>query len=638
MPKATLLYLHGVTSGDADDVWRSALDDSLQRLGHPSLSTIDVIAPLYIDELNGVDSEHRLPDITIPGLDDDTADRRRREFERRRTSIEILLGADEPHDGLPASDLLATVAVKSRGLAQARRYANEPNVRAAVLHRVLSALPTSGRLMIVGHSLGSVVAADLLRRLDPEIEVAGMVTIGSPLAHQPFDLEGLRDSLREPPTNLAWWANLWTPLDPVAADRGASAAAPWVVDRRITPSPDRWRAALKERDLFYLHKAAVYLADDCVATAIGRGLFGSQSKEIVQVVGPSEMALSPTEASVVIALRHAHLTLSHLDGDTKERFGEALRSVQAETFRQLVGQIDRDHRKIPPAVAELRVDLEDPLSPVRMPPAPVHLSTTELLVPLINIITTNTLSPFEIEVPERARTTALEQLTLDLEVGTWLARNVLGAIDEVREALDGPTNWFKWTALGVGAVALIGATGGMALAAAPGVAGAAAVTSALATFGPGGMVGGLLTAGTLITAGGGGIALGLAAPMASAASLEAVVATQLVAALARQKHGLRQESYTWDILTELERAVARELARVEPVSDKSASHVKELHHKRLAISRAIELLETKGLALQQEDDAPEPMSWPMPQPSSPQYFSLPQGAEHAPTTPQEDTP
>lgn len=44
----------------------------------------------------------------------------------------------------------------------------------------------------------------------------------------------------------------------------------------------------------------------------------------------------------------------------------------------------------------------------------------------------------------------------------------------------------------------------LTLAAGAGLAGAAAITSALAAFGPGGMIGGLLTAGALVTAGGGG--------------------------------------------------------------------------------------------------------------------------------------
>ena len=80
--------------------------------------------------------------------------------------------------------------------------------------------------------------------------------------------------------------------------------------------------------------------------------------------------------------------------------------------------------------------------------------------------------------------------------------------------------------------------------AAPGVAGAAAITSALAAFGPGGMIGGLLTAGTLVTAGGGGIAFGLASPGTTAETVEAVVGAQLAAALLRQRQGLEQDPTT----------------------------------------------------------------------------------------------
>ncbi len=71
-------------------------------------------------------------------------------------------------------------------------------------------------------------------------------------------------------------------------------------------------------------------------------------------------------------------------------------------------------------------------------------------------------------------------------LGTQYARDIIAAVDVARKTLSGDgTNWVKWAAMGMGAVALVVATGGLALSAAPGVAGAAAITSALAAFGPG---------------------------------------------------------------------------------------------------------------------------------------------------------
>ena len=122
----------------------------------------------------------------------------------------------------------------------------------------------------------------------------------------------------------------------------------------------------------------------------------------------------------------------------------------------------------------------------------------------------------------------MEHLTLDMGLGTQLGADVLKAAERAKDTLkEDNSDRLRWVLIGIGAAAVVAATGGLALAAAPGVVGAAAVTSALAAFGPGGMIGGLLTAGTLVSAGGGSIAAGLANPGTAAGTVEAVVATQL---------------------------------------------------------------------------------------------------------------
>lgn len=87
---------------------------------------------------------------------------------------------------------------------QARNYLSIDAIRVQVLSHILTKLPSSGRLVIVGHSLGSVIAADLLRYLPVDLRVGGMVTIGSPLANGRFDVDRMREALKEPPSNLGW--------------------------------------------------------------------------------------------------------------------------------------------------------------------------------------------------------------------------------------------------------------------------------------------------------------------------------------------------------------------------------------------------------------------------------------------------
>lgn len=584
--KPILLLLHGVGPGHQGDEWREALEPALAALGYPSLDGVTVIAPKYAHALRGADDDEAVPGVTAKAPSGEAARRNRREFERRVGAVEVVLGRHDRGSGWVGGDLVASTALAQPHFAQASNYLTKPKIRAQVLQRVLRRLPQKGRLIIVGHSLGSVVAADLVRRLPAGIHVVGMVTVGSPLANPRFTVDRLRESLKEPPTNLGWWVNFWNAADPVTTHRGISSVFPWMVDFRIPTvlSP-------------HCHNAEVYLADRAVAAAVGLALFGSLSRELVLRDRGVDIQLDYAETVALMALRYGHLTKARLEGDQRDRYAEALRTVQAATI-ELIGQRNEGvHRPMPSEIARLSFDLSDPSSLAPEPRHLSHLSREDAVVPLLSIGAANVISPFEIKVHKDARRKAMEDLTAEMGLGGQMGADVFAAADEARRALagDGGTNWLKWVAIGVGVAALIAATGGLALVAAPGVAGAAAITSALAAFGPGGMIGGLLTAGTLVTAGGGGIAYGLASPGTTAETVEAVVSAQLAATILRQRQGLEQDPSTWPSLIETGIAVRRELARLEACSDESAPSLKELQRKLVTIDRALSYLAKHGL-------------------------------------------
>ena len=191
----------------------------------------------------------------------------------------------------------------------------------------------------------------------------------------------------------------------------------------------------------------------------------------------------------------------------------------------------------------------------------------------------------------------MQDLTAEMGLGSQYGAHVFEAAKRAQDVLGGASmvNWKKWGALGAGAVALVLATGGLALAAAPGVAGAALITSALAGFGPGGMIGGLLTAGTLVGAGGGGIAFSLASPGTSAETVEAVVQRRLAAAILRKQQKLEPEFALWGILAANEITFRREYERLDEFSDESAQTLKELKKKLETIERAMRYLSDHGL-------------------------------------------
>ncbi|MFF8398084.1 trypsin-like serine peptidase [Streptomyces sp. NPDC016172] len=94
-------------------------------------------------------------------------------------------------------------------------YLGDSAVRQAVLDSVMETMPTSGELVLVTHSLGTVVGMDLLARLPDGLDPVLLVTTGSPLG-----LDGVNERLltRGPhqPPRVRDWVNVWCPTDAVA--------------------------------------------------------------------------------------------------------------------------------------------------------------------------------------------------------------------------------------------------------------------------------------------------------------------------------------------------------------------------------------------------------------------------------------
>lgn len=584
--RPVLLFLHGVREKDGESTWRSALDAALAGLGYPGLDHVEVIAPKYPNTLNGVDDDRPAPDTQIKALVGESAKHNRRAFERRTSGLELRLdryrGVESEGSQVPVDLALATPI-----FAQARHYLTKAHVRAAVLRRIVDHLPRAGRIVILAHSLGSVVAADLLRRLPEDLRVAGLITIGSPLGNPAFDVWKIREELKEPPANLEWWVNVWNKTDPVSATRGVSAAFPWMLDLRVSSSV--FPAS---------HGADVYVAQPVVAEAVGYALFGSRAKDIVEPERGLDIPLDDSERLAIIPLRYAYLVGSHLTGDHALRYAGARRLTQADVFERIRRRNAELGRPLPSSVARLAFDASDPESVAPVPPPAAPIDVDEAVVLLTVLASDNVINPYEISVPRGATEKALADISLEMGLSTRFASGVVEAAKEARKALAEPAGvgaWLKWGALGAGAVALVAATGGLALAAAPGVAGAAAITSALAAFGPGGMIGGLLTAGALVTAGGGGIAYGLASVETSAEAVIAVVERQLTTELLRDRLGLDPDPNVWSNLVELEVQVRRQYERLDEYSDRDAAHLKDVKRKLGVVERALEVLREKGL-------------------------------------------
>ncbi|MDQ0863792.1 pimeloyl-ACP methyl ester carboxylesterase [Arthrobacter globiformis] len=592
----TLLFLHGVGDGNRDRAWLTGLEAALSRLGYPRINPERILAPRYAHALRDCDESFPLPKINVKQPARDKVRQNRRDFERRTAALEFRLGRHDHGTGWGGAELVVNGAANLPGFAQVRKYLGDADVRAQVLRLILRKLPAAGRIVIVGHSLGSVIAADLIQRLPKELEVVGLVTIGSPLASGRFNVDKLRENMQEPPTNLAWWANFWNVLDPVAAHRGLSSVFNWMLDFRIGTGFNH-----------HVHDAETYLSHDAVAEAVGFGLFGSKSKEIVLAERGLDIPLDASELTALVALRYAHLLKERLDGEQGIRFAGALRQVQATVVDEIRQRNKEAGRPLPSQVARLAFDASDSNANVPEPLPSRHLTKEDAVTLLTVLASENVIRPFDINVDRGKWLGAMRELTSEMGLGSQYGTHVFEAAKEAQDVLSGALviDWKKWGALGAGAVALVVATGGLALAAAPGVVGAAVITSALAGFGPGGMIGGLLTAGTLVGAGGGGIAFSLASPGTSAETVEAVIQRRLAAAILRQRQNLEPDYTLWSILTSNEITVRREYERLDEFSDESAQTLKELKKKLETIGRAMKYLCENGLEPKLVEDLAE---------------------------------
>lgn len=117
-------------------------------------------------------------------------------------------------------------------LRQVRRYLHDTQLKESVDAEVRGAI-TSDCQVLIGHSLGSVVAFEYIRQ-HAEHQLALFLTLGSPLGLRmvrrlmPDAHYGTAQGL---PSNVATWVNVRDPRDPVACAGDLHVAWPGVTDR-----------------------------------------------------------------------------------------------------------------------------------------------------------------------------------------------------------------------------------------------------------------------------------------------------------------------------------------------------------------------------------------------------------------------
>lgn len=490
-----LLFLHGINTSP-EDPWLQPLNDSITRSGGGVFPPARVITPDYRAILRGeVNESPASPSAwTRPGK---MAARAARTAYLSRAAMlqELLAPFAAAAPGWVQSVGFEQVPANVPLIEDARRYLRTPDVKNSVLATVLSSLaavPRGSRLIIVGHSLGSVVAADLIKKLPNGLQVAGLLTIGSPLgAVAEFRSRDLDDF---PFDRLLSWVNIFEPRDPVTGARGLGASYPYALDLPV--ALQNWFVPVA----FHQHGAEYY----CTHPAAGAAIVGMLRQSELAVVG-AEPSLNVKGLELMLLqslyLKELAKQLPPDDAERLARF-ERARRVTATSHAAAAASLHQNKEAVFPLPAAEFLTRPD-----------AHIrgawDDATLLALAIPLAGGPPAPPFKIE--EKWATTEREKA---LVAALSLVRDQKSSVTEVDlvdaifaartkvEEEFAPARGLAPTALVVAGVVTLALTGvGLWTVIPAGLAGAAVVTSTLAAFGPGGMIGGMATLAALASAG-----------------------------------------------------------------------------------------------------------------------------------------
>ena len=587
-----LLYLHGIGDRKPDRKWLAALNDSLEECGYPLIPGDQVIAPNYYGLLETKGLRAQLPDKTYKPPGEHEEVRARTDFERRQADVQRTL---QKETGVrtfgfnrvpqrPASVLQSRGAKSARvfKLDQVRNYINNKSVRGAILQKVLDDLHSHELtdIVLIGHSLGSVVAIDLLDHLPPEVRVRRFITVGSPANNAALH-DGAELLLKDfPYARVNDWSNFFSIRDGVTNGRGLASTFPGAQDFSLDISG------------LASHAAHRYLRHRAVGMLVGDALHPRE--RITSKPSGTDVAavrMSDDEAAMLLKLRFGALVAGKIKRkESAQRYRAALQLIQDE-WAALARQTDRSGASAPPEI--------NTIISGELPSLPAQLwALTEAVTVLVQLTATSIVAPYEIEIGD-ADVDALPGIAAEMGLSSGIAEKVAKAVNTIDDLVGKSSRMRWWAIAGIGAAILVAAPVGLAVAAPASAFGAAAVTGGLAAFGPGGMVGGLATAGGLASTGAATATIGAmqAAARRSDSTNEMVTAARLGVTVeyARKLLDLQTDPGVWSELVALETHVSAQLNRLEAFSDNKAPAIRQLNAAKETIEKLIQFMVDEDL-------------------------------------------
>jgi hypothetical protein len=406
-------------------------------------------------------------------------------------------------DGLADDGWVTRVGV--RFVHAARRYQHDPDCRSAAQRAVLDQLPKSGSIILIAHSLGSVIAVDLLTKLYPDLKVDLLLTIGSPLAIKRLGDPGFEAEF--PYDRVGGWVNLYDPGDIVTVGCGVRRRFPAACDITVETGQS--------------HSAAAYLSNPAAAAVVGHHAFGVRAG-----IRPASLQrrLHPAWQPLLLSFAYSN-QLSSCAKSQQWVFKARVDTAREALAKRTVADVHAKRKQLFESDA-LRLD-DSPVGDGRFPSEDDLLhhaadlvrdtwSDEALLSLAVGLEMSPPLHPFDVKISSQQRHIALLN-TLNRVRSRYGEVSVTEFAEAVRDGVRAAENavkesGFPWgTVLITGGLLLLSLTGvGLAVAAPAGLAGAAVITGTLAAFGPGGMIGGLITIATLTGVGAAATGIGVA--------------------------------------------------------------------------------------------------------------------------------
>lgn len=221
-----IIGIHGLSNKPAEDTladgWQQAMLEGLQKNRNTRLNSLNFHSVYWADVM--YDDPDPNPDAYKPA-EPGAIKRYKDSWLDYLRSQALDFGGDviDSMKKLFGVDTAAE-AVLEKKLPDLHRYYTEEAVRQELRRRLAKAVQDhqGKRIMLVAHSMGSIIAYDVLRELgrqDPAMSISHFVTIGSPLGLPHVKYKIMQESpLVRTPSIVQRWTNLADRRDPVAVD------------------------------------------------------------------------------------------------------------------------------------------------------------------------------------------------------------------------------------------------------------------------------------------------------------------------------------------------------------------------------------------------------------------------------------